>query len=119
MNYYNLFFVDQHYIQMTDGTNEQKLQQIITQKWIAGFPEGLNAWSEYRRTGYPKLFPIIANKSAFPELTTLGIRRLPFCQNEKSFNRPGYDSGVKILEARGGKDNIATRLWWDTPAGNF
>ena len=71
------------------------------------------------RTGYPKLFPIIANKSAFPELTTLGIRRLPFCQNEKSFNRPGYDSGVKILEARGGKDNIATRLWWDTPAGNF
>ncbi|MFC2452540.1 MAG: SusD/RagB family nutrient-binding outer membrane lipoprotein [Tannerella forsythia] len=104
---------------MTDGTNEQKLQQIITQKWIAGFLEGLNAWSEYRRTGYPKLFPIIANKSAFPELTTLGIRRLPFCQNEKSFNRPGYDSGVKILEARGGKDNIATRLWWDTPAGNF
>ena len=103
---------------MTDGTNEQKLQQIITQKWIAGFPEGLNAWSEYRRTGYPKLFPIVNNRSKHPELTTLGIRRLPFCQDEKNNNKVGYESGLKILSGRGG-DEISTRLWWDTPAGNF
>ncbi|MGP1421923.1 MAG: SusD/RagB family nutrient-binding outer membrane lipoprotein [Tannerella sp.] len=103
---------------MTDGTNEQKLQQIITQKWIAGFPEGLNAWSEYRRTGYPKLFPIVNNRSKYPELTTLGIRRLPFCQDEKNNNKVGYESGLKILSGRGG-DEISTRLWWDTPAGNF
>ena len=103
---------------LANGTNEQKLQQIITQKWIAGFPEGLNAWSEFRRTGYPKLFPIVNNHSEFPELTNLGIRRMPFCQDEKNNNKAGYESGVKILSSRGG-DNIATRLWWDTTAGNF
>jgi hypothetical protein len=32
--------------------------KIITQKWIAGFPEGQEAWSDYRRTGYPKLLPV-------------------------------------------------------------
>jgi hypothetical protein len=103
---------------LANGTNEQKLQQIITQKWIAGFPEGLNAWSEFRRTGYPKLFPIVNNHSEFPELTNLGIRRMPFCNDEKNNNKAGYESGVKILSSRGG-DNIATRLWWDTTAGNF
>ena len=103
---------------LTGGTNEQKLQQIITQKWIAGFPEGLNAWSEFRRTGYPKLFPIVSNRSKYPELTKLGIRRMPFCQDEKNNNPVGYQSGVEILSSRGG-DNIATRLWWDVNKGNF
>lgn len=103
---------------MTNGTNEQKLQQIITQKWIAGFPEGMNAWSEFRRTGYPKLFPIVENRSNYPELTNLGIRRLNFCQDEKNNNPKGYQSGLEIMKTRGG-DNIATRLWWDVNKGNF
>lgn len=105
------------------GTNEEKLEQIITQKWIAGFPEGLNAWAEYRRTGYPHLFPIPANnnnvQSEFlggnkDELTKIGIRRLPFIEDERNSNPEGYQSGVAILTARGQKDVIDARLWWDT-----
>ena len=103
---------------LTGGSREQQLQQIITQKWIAGFPEGLNAWSEQRRTGYPKLFPIVENRSSYPELTATGIRRLTFCQDEINNNPVGYQSGVQILSARGG-DNIATRIWWDVNTGNF
>ena len=41
----------------TAGTNEEQLEQIITQKWIAMFPDGQEAWSEFRRTGYPRIFP--------------------------------------------------------------
>ena len=37
---------------------ETKLEKIITQKWIAMFPEGCEAWAEQRRTGYPRLFPV-------------------------------------------------------------
>ena len=103
---------------LTSGTKEQQLQQIITQKWIAGFPEGLNAWSEYRRTGYPKLFPIVENRSNYPALTAIGIRRFPFCNDEKNNNPVGVASGVQILSSRGG-DNVATRLWWDVEGGNF
>ena len=29
---------------------EKKLEKIITQKWIAMFPEGCEAWAEQRRT---------------------------------------------------------------------
>lgn len=34
--------------------DEEKLERIITQKWIAMFPNGQEAWSEFRRTGYPR-----------------------------------------------------------------
>lgn len=39
------------------ASNEQKLQRIIIQKWIANFPISCEGWAEYRRTGYPKFFP--------------------------------------------------------------
>ena len=108
---------------LAGGTQEQKLQQIIIQKWIAGFPEGLNAWAEYRRTGYPKLFPIPAGNNnvqaeylggSKDELTRIGIRRLPFSYDERSSNPAGLAEGVAILNARGQKDAIDSRLWWDT-----
>lgn len=47
----------------TDAVKERNLERIITQKWIA-ISLGIEAWSEYRRTGYPKLLPAVENKSA-------------------------------------------------------
>ena len=42
-----------------EDSPEKKLQRIITQKWISFFPTLSSvAWTEYRRTGYPKLIPI-------------------------------------------------------------
>jgi hypothetical protein len=98
------------------ATNEVKLQKIITQKWIAGFPEGQEAWSEYRRTGYPKLLPVLKNTSGGTINSALGIRRVNFVQSEKDGNPGGVASGVAKL---GGADNGGTRLWWDTTGPNF
>jgi hypothetical protein len=101
-----------------DGTavNEVKLQKIITQKWIANFPEGQEAWSEYRRTGYPKLLRVISNTSGGKITTEFGPRRVNFVQSEKDGNPGGVATGLAKL---GGPDNGGTRLWWDTTAGNF
>ena len=60
--------------------NEVKLQKIITQKWIANFPEGQEAWSEYRRTGYPKLLRALHNTSGGTITTEFGPRRVNFVQ---------------------------------------
>ena len=107
---------------MTAGSMEDRLQQIITQKWIAGFPEGLNAWAEYRRTGYPKLFPIPESNcnvqaeylgGSQSDLVKMGIRRLPFSYSERSSNPKGLSVGQGLLSTRGG-DKIDTRIWWDT-----
>ncbi len=98
------------------STDEEKLEKIITQKWIAGFPEGKNAWAEYRRTGYPKLFPVRENDSQGVISTEYGVRRLPFTQGEVSNNPEGYRQAVQLL---GGPDNGATRIFWDINKGNF
>lgn len=97
-------------------TDEERLEKIITQKWIAGFPEGKNAWAEWRRTGYPKLFPVLKNDSQGLVTTEFGVRRLPFTLDEMSNNPEGYASAVQML---GGPDNAGTRLFWDINKGNF
>ena len=38
-----------------DGPND--VQKINIQKWIANYPNGMEAWSEWRRTGFPALSP--------------------------------------------------------------
>jgi len=98
------------------ASNEVKLEKIITQKWIAGFPEGINAWAEWRRTGYPKLFPIVKNDSQGAIPTELGVRRLPFSSAEKSGNAAGYADAVQKLK---GADTGATRIFWDIDKANF
>lgn len=98
------------------ATNEVKLQKIITQKWIANFPEGQEAWSEYRRTGYPKLFRAIHNTSGGTITTQFGPRRINYVQSEKDGNPSGLATGLTLL---GGADHGGTRLWWDTTGSNF
>ncbi len=98
------------------ASNETKLEKIITQKWLAMFPEGQEAWTEYRRTGYPKLFPVVTNNSGGTINTQIQVRRLAFPQNEATVNPAGLKSGIALL---GGPDNGGTRLWWDIDKGNF
>jgi hypothetical protein len=98
------------------GSDEERLEKIITQKWIAGFPEGMNAWAEWRRTGYPKLFPIIQNDSQGAIPTSLGVRRLTYTMGEQQNNPAGYASAVQLL---GGPDTGATRIFWDIDKPNL
>lgn len=66
-----------------DAVNqEEQLEKIITQKWIACWPEGMEAWAEQRRTGYPKLFKVQTNNSNGTIDTDIMIRRLPFSQDD-------------------------------------
>jgi phosphotransferase system IIB component len=96
-------------------SDEVKLEKIITQKWIAMFPDGQEAWSEFRRTGYPKLFPVVSNQSGGTIDTNIQIRRIPFVVSEYDTNSDGVADAITKL---GGPDNGGTRLWWDT-GSNF
>jgi len=92
------------------ATEEVKLEKIITQKWLAIYPNGCEAWAEYRRTGYPALFPVLNNDSEGAVNTDLQIRRVPYPHDEYSTNAAGVAGGVAKL---GGSDNAGTKLWWD------
>ncbi len=89
---------------------ETQLERIITQKWIATYPDGQEAWTEFRRTGYPKIFPVAVNNSGGLISTSVQIRRLPFPLSEYQSNPQGVATGVSEL---GGADNGGTKLWWD------
>lgn len=89
---------------------EGKLERIITQKWIAMYPDGPEGWSEYRRTGYPELIPVVRNGSNGTIDTDLQVRRLPYTSDEKRNNLTGVNSGIRAL---GGPDTGGTKLWWD------
>ena len=89
-----------------------KLERIITQKWIAMYPEGCEAWAEQRRTGYPRLFPVRYNHSKGQSIDTeTMIRRLPYPATLETSDPEQYAALVKAL---GGPDDGGTRLWWDT-----
>ncbi|MEM8891377.1 MAG: SusD/RagB family nutrient-binding outer membrane lipoprotein, partial [Bacteroidota bacterium] len=52
------------------GSFEEKLERIISQKYIAAYGQGVNeAWVDYRRTGFPDLqVPNNVNSSFNPSL---------------------------------------------------
>ncbi|GAB3835023.1 SusD/RagB family nutrient-binding outer membrane lipoprotein [Hymenobacter jeollabukensis] len=78
---------------------QDKIEAIITQKWIAnnGF-NGFEAWSEFRRTGFPKgnYISLNATQQQFPV-------RIPYPQNELS-NNPNTPKGVTIF---------TPKIFWD------
>lgn len=86
---------------------EKKLERLITQKWIALYPIGQEAWSEYRRTGYPHFFPVAQN-TEYGNLIV--AKRIPFPRAEYDNNASGIVTALKHL---GGGDTYATKLWWD------
>lgn len=96
-------------------SNEIKLEKIITQKWIAMFPDGNEAWAEQRRTGYPKLLPISVNNSSGDIDSDIRIRRLRFPESERNNNA---EAVKKATETLNGPDSAGTKLWWDTNAGS-
>ena len=90
---------------------EENLERIITQKWIANFQLGTEAWADYRRTGYPRLFPVVVNNN--PDITNLqlGARRMTYPLEEYEAN--GETIRAAVDQWLGGQDKMSTRLWWD------
>lgn len=88
-----------------NASDEEKLERIIVQKWIALFPDGQEAWDEIRRTGYPKVFPSV--QSTVYDLTV--PNRIPFDYMESVNNPENYQDALQLL---GGADTYATKMWW-------
>jgi hypothetical protein len=83
------------------------LETIIVEKWKSLFPQGIEAWTEYRRTGYPELpapdpRAVMENEGKVPT-------RLRYPESEYSLNAANVTAAVQM---NGGPDNKLTQLWW-------
>lgn len=99
-----------------DADFETNLERIITQKWIAMYPDGCEGWAEFRRTGYPRLLPVVNNDSQGLIDTRIQVRRCPFPVQEYNTNEAAVQAAIQLLDGEalgGGQDNGGTRLWWD------
>ena len=101
-----------------DGADnfERNLERIITQKYLAIFPNGQEAWTEWRRTGYPRQIVVAENKTNSAVLIGNGydlggVRRLPYPRTE--YEQNGENLHNAISQYLGGVDNAATKVWWD------
>jgi hypothetical protein len=88
---------------------ETKLEKIITQKWIAVFPEGTEGWSEFRRTGYPKQYFIMSPQNPVLPLGTY-IKRLTYPTSVVTSSQNAYNAAVAAF--LGGVENEATKFYW-------
>lgn len=96
---------------------ETKLEKIITQKYLAGYPNSYEAWVDVRRTGYPKLFPVLNVEDGDGSLKEGDmVRRMIFPNTDDASLKEIQETGLPAL---GGPDQQATRLWWDVDAPNF
>ena len=90
----------------------QQKEQIAIQKWIAMFPDGNEAWADYRRGRNFILYPVANSDN--PDITntsTQWLRRIPFLLSEKQNNKEAVDAAVSLLGSGG--DKVTTPLWWD------
>lgn len=78
------------------------LQSIAEQNWLGLYCQGIEAWTEQRRTGFPVLpLPIEAVESEIPS-------RYSYPAIEQSVNATNYDAAV----AAQGPDELTTKPWW-------
>ncbi|MEX2593332.1 MAG: SusD/RagB family nutrient-binding outer membrane lipoprotein [Anditalea sp.] len=88
------------------GTFEDMLAQIMEQKYITLFSRGMEAYYEWRRTGYPILDPgTRTNNSTNGQIP----RRAYYHQQEQSLNRENFQTAV----SRQGEDHPLTSMWID------
>jgi len=77
--------------------------QIGTQKWLALFCQGFEAWTEWRRTNFPVLIP-----AQDPINITEIPSRYRYPATEQTTNKVNYTAAV----ASQGPNNLTTKIWW-------
>ena len=82
------------------GGIERQRNQIITQKWVSWVGNGLEAYNDYRRTGYPRLNPAL--NPAGDDATLPKRFALPL--SELTANAGAENQDVNIL--------TSVSVWW-------
>ena len=82
-------------------------ETIMTEKWKALFSQGVEAWTEMRRTGLPVL-PDAVPEAIF-ENDGVMPTRLKYPESEYSLNGTNVEEAASL---NGGLDDKQTKLWW-------
>lgn len=87
------------------GAYNGSLDKILTQKYIALFFQGAEAYAEWRRTQVPALSAAI---DPIPVTLTQIPSRFTYPPNEPTLNGTNYKAAVSNM----GGDLLTTKVWW-------
>jgi hypothetical protein len=101
------------------GNNDAKFQLIAEQKWAAIFGQGVEAWTEVRRTGFPaRVFEYELAGAYYPNL---GLPvRLQYALSEDTYNTNNVEAArvdqkiERINEGMFSTNGIQSQVWWHT-----
>jgi hypothetical protein len=93
-------------ISLTGQSTVEIKKRIATQKWVVLYPNGAEAWAEWRRTGFPVLTPAPQAVNASKQIP----RRYGYPSNEPLANPTNYAAAVAEI---GGVDGVDVKVWWD------
>ena len=96
---------------LTGGPQEKQLEQIITQKWLALYPDGWEAWAELRRTKFPIQYDRLNSDN--PDVGVGDIMaRMVYVTGEFNTNKQAVEEAIASPEIEG-SDKGNTKVWWD------
>ncbi len=92
---------------LDESSDEASMEHIATAQWVQFYQNAMEAFSNWRRTGYPELTPV-----NHPIGTTNGTipRRLYYPPGEKGVN-PNFD--IAVDRQFGGVNDLTGSVWWD------
>ncbi len=96
---------------LLNGTTEENLEKVATQRWIAAYTDGFEAWAIVRDMGYPK-----ALADGVQDIDIFGLgdingkypSRMRYGNDAANKNGENYNAAV----AKQGPDAQDTKLWW-------
>ncbi len=97
-------YLAQPSVQLT-GNATTDLEKIIDQKWLALYTMPWEAYSEYRRTGYPN--EIVPSEDATIQFIP---GRIPYPSLEQSLNNDNLQAAIANQSTDG---NYCGTVWWD------
>lgn len=99
-------------VRVTNYVNAQKsgmtnpVERIATQRWVNFYPNGPQGWSEWRRTGFPKLIPTPEAVNVSKQIP----RRFKYPSVEYGYNATNINSAAGRFDAG---DNDNSHVWWN------
>ncbi len=87
------------------GNATQGKEKIATQEWLALYGQGFEAWTEWRRTGFPTLLPAQGAPSSQPTIPS----RFYYSTDTQNTNQTNYEAAVATLT---NGDSMLSKVWW-------
>ncbi|MDD2987267.1 SusD/RagB family nutrient-binding outer membrane lipoprotein [Flavobacterium sp.] len=84
-------------------TTAQANERIGYQTWLALYGQGIETWTEWRRTGFPALSPVF--DAAIPQIPS----RFYYSTDSQNTNNANYTAAAAMLS---NGDTMLSKVWW-------